>query len=80
MCLHNAVIDCGTLTEIEHRRVSLSFNTAYNSMATYSCDDGYTLVGNNKRECLVTGIWSGNEPFCLGEKSVTLYCLMLVNL
>ena len=40
--------------------------------ATYSCDDGYTLVGSSTQECLVTGEWSGAVPECFRESVYTL--------
>ena len=45
--------------------VSYSSNTKpYNSTATYSCEDGYNLVGDAVRTCLSSGIWSGYSPYC----------------
>ena len=35
-----------------------------NSVAIYSCDDGYSLVGDASRTCLETGLWSGTAPTC----------------
>ena len=37
------------------------------SQAVYSCNNGYTLVGNDMRQCLVDGQWSGVEPSCEGS-------------
>ena len=34
------------------------------SLATYTCNSGYELVGNGIRTCLASGVWSGTEPFC----------------
>ncbi len=46
------------------------------SVATYSCDPGYDLVGQRTRTCqdnnggtVTMGTWSGTSPLCLG----TLY-------
>ena len=30
----------------------------------YSCDPGYTLVGDSTRICQATGNWSGRAPTC----------------
>ena len=37
------------------------------SIATYSCDDGFLLSGSIERECQDNGMWSGNEPLCIGR-------------
>ena len=41
-------------------------NLAVNSgRATYQCDDGYRISGDNSRECGGDGRWSGTLPTCL---------------
>ena len=32
--------------------------------ALYTCDSGFTLIGNNRRVCQANGTWSGQEPVC----------------
>ncbi|KAM9482681.1 beta-2-glycoprotein 1-like [Clarias gariepinus] len=36
----------------------------YRGVITYSCNDGYVLVGANSSECLHTGQWSEPTPQC----------------
>ena len=44
---------------------AVSFTTrTIDSVATYTCDSGYGLMGVNTRICLETGLWSGEEPTC----------------
>ena len=62
-------IDCGSLGDPENGMVSVS-TTTYNSVATYSCNTGYTRTGNVSRTCLDTGLWSGNEPTCSGKPTI----------
>ena len=59
------VVDCGNLMDPANGAVSLT-TTTYNSVATYSCNDGYTLVGDTSRTCLDDGSWSGTAPTCTG--------------
>ena len=61
-----SVIDCGPLGDPPNGEVSVSSKTV-NSTATYSCNTGYTLTGNDMRTCLETGLWSGSEPMCTGK-------------
>ena len=72
MWLHTfpcADVDCGTLGNPANGMVSVS-TTTYNSVATYSCNTGHTLTGDDMRTCLETGLWSNTEPTCTGEFSV----------
>ena len=49
--------------------------------ATYSCIDGYELVGEENRTCLVDGTWTGTEPLCIGcclSLVQDMQCLQLV--
>ena len=34
------------------------------STATYKCNDGYKLIGEDKRTCQNDATWSGREPSC----------------
>ena len=38
-------------------------STLLDSMASYTCDSGYTLVGDAMRTCTVNG-WNGTNPVC----------------
>ena len=43
--------------------------TISGSIASYHCDDGFTIdnEGNTDRVCLSDGNWSGEEPKCLAK-------------
>ena len=59
-------IDCGSLPNPANGVVSLS-DTVFGSVATYSCNDGFTLEGETTRQCEVSGRWSGTPPSCKRE-------------
>ena len=61
------VVDCGILINPTNGQVSHTAGTTYRQKATYSCDAGFNLVGDNIRMCQVAGVWSGNAPTCQGE-------------
>ena len=57
-------VDCGTLTNPVNGQVTHTGRTRFGQTATYSCDTGYILVGDNNRTCQAAGNWSGSEPIC----------------
>ncbi|XP_053397670.1 adhesion G protein-coupled receptor L4-like isoform X2 [Mercenaria mercenaria] len=73
--LENAVCDdCGVLPGQHNGRVNITDGTEYNGTATYSCDEGFQLVGDKTRQCLNTGKWSGLEPSCIRNAVNILKC------
>ena len=38
--------------------------TTAGSVATYTCDNGYTLMGTAERTCRSDGRWEGSIPSC----------------
>ena len=67
------MVDCGDLFGPANGDVSLSSGTTFNSVATYSCSDGYNLVGGDMmRTCLASGSWSGAPSNCAGIISTTI--------
>ena len=45
---------------------NVTFNTEFNSQATYTCDTGFDLLGNNTRTCQADGSWTSTDPTCEG--------------
>ncbi|CAI7992907.1 Sushi, von Willebrand factor type A, EGF and pentraxin domain-containing protein 1 [Geodia barretti] len=82
-CMHDAewsgetpkctMVNCSNLKGPEHGRVSVT-DTTYNSVATYTCNDSYTLVGDHESKCLSSGIWSGVTPICTGQPVDSCSC------
>lgn len=58
-------VDCGALPEVQNGRAATS-ETVFQSVANYSCDNGYNLVGVPSRTCESNAVWSGAEPECKG--------------
>ena len=67
-------VDCGTLTDPDNGSVNHTAGTTFGKTATYSCDTGYSLVGDSTRTCQATGNWSGSAPTCQG---MLLYSIIL---
>ena len=59
-------VDCGNLTDPANGQVNHTAGTSLGQTATYSCDTGYSLVGNSTRTCQAEGNWSGSAPTCQG--------------
>ena len=57
-------IMCPTLPNPENGMVSWT-NLTENGIATYSCNDGFTLEGSEVRICR-EGLWSSEAPLCTG--------------
>ena len=52
---------------------TVTFSTEFNSEATYTCDTGFDLLGNNTRTCQADRRWSGEEPLCECELNNMVY-------
>ncbi len=39
---------------------------AVGSMATYTCDNGFELIGEQSRTCQPNGRWTDKDPICKG--------------
>ena len=74
-------LSCEELSAPEHGEISVApgpnlLSHGQGSVATYSCDQGYALVGQITRTCedtsggtVITGTWSNSPPSCQGRKS-----------
>ena len=65
-------IDCGGLRDPLYGRVDLD-GTTLGSLATYSCNDGFVLEGDQMRKCQSDGQWSGREPVCKSKHTLCNY-------
>ena len=58
------IVDCGGLPNPVNGQARLT-EALLGSVATYTCNSGYVVVGNDTRECLPDGSWSEEEPKCV---------------
>ncbi len=59
------MVDCRLPPTPRNGLVSVFPNTECNSVATYSCDSGYDLVGSNSRMCQTNAEWSMETPIAI---------------
>ena len=59
-------MDCGSLPDPANGQVDHTAGTSLGQTAQYSCNTGYSLVGDGTRTCQATGSWSGSAPTCQG--------------
>ena len=55
---------CGALSAPANGTVSLSNDDLVESIATFSCDEGFVITGPQQLVCLSTGAWSESAPTC----------------
>ena len=55
---------CPALNDPDNGITVVSGNN-FGDTATFSCDPGYTLMGETEATCQSDGTWSTNTPLCL---------------
>ena len=74
LAVRASTVDCGDLPFPENGQVILlNTSTGEQSLAEYSCNEGYMIEGETVRQCQETGIWGGTAPTCVG-KCVYMMC------
>ena len=63
LAICNTVVDCLNLTAPSNGQVSLT-TTTFGSVAMYTCEEGYLVMGSAMRQCQANGNWSEEEPTC----------------
>ena len=58
---------CQELEAPAHGNVTYSNGIAKNSVASFSCQPPYTLLGTQTKTCGSRSTWSGSQPECVGE-------------
>ncbi|XP_072504069.1 complement decay-accelerating factor-like isoform X2 [Notamacropus eugenii] len=58
---------CPHPEDLEHGRIDIPSDILFGSQIVYSCDEGYTLIGDATRHCGISGNrvqWIDDVPFC----------------
>ena len=63
--LYMYTTDCGTLTSPENGNITYSSGTTYMSVASFSCNPGYTKASTVTRTCMADKNWSNATPNCI---------------
>lgn len=58
------IVDCGILDDAPNHGALDVTVTTFGATATYTCDAGYSLIGDSSRTCRADGSWSNATPEC----------------
>ena len=91
--LIHPAIECEPLPDIANGRITYAEDTTPNfdlgTVATYECDDGYYLMGEDQRNCTAgdgssaIGVFEGQAPTCVRKlKLFTLayVCILYIHI
>ena len=59
-------VRCPALESIPNGNLTDSLGH-WGSTVTYTCNEGYSLVGASVRECVYNATWSPQAPMCQGN-------------
>ncbi|XP_055682887.1 sushi, von Willebrand factor type A, EGF and pentraxin domain-containing protein 1 isoform X2 [Lutzomyia longipalpis] len=62
ICQH-APLSCGSPDSLQNTTVT-GKNFSIGATIEYSCAKGLAMIGDNKRHCEASGLWSGSAPTC----------------
>lgn len=65
-----SVVNCGQPESIKFGSVD-ALTTTEDSVAIYTCEDSYQLIGVSVRVCLSSGKWSGKSPVCTSKHQIS---------
>ena len=76
--IHNPLpVVCPSLPALNNGIVSYSDSKLdLGTVATYTCDTGYTLNGGTNRTCESGGVWSGSDLVCQREWNRCFVCVL----
>lgn len=65
-CVVVTAVQCPPPENPRHGK-AIYTSCSYNSVVSYECKYGYTLVGETTRRCGADKKWSGAQPQCKGK-------------
>ncbi len=57
-------VNCGALTDPMNGMVDTSSGTTFMNTATYTCNPGFTVMGDATRMCQDNAMWNSSAPIC----------------
>lgn len=64
-------IDCGSISVPLNGAIAYETDTRLDSIAEFSCERGFRLIGDAARTCLASGDWSLSSPSCKSKRFFT---------
>ena len=64
----SVILACGPLTPPDNGNLAVSVRNVFPSVAQFSCDGGYTVVGSSVLMCTQDGSWNDTSPTCIQGK------------
>ena len=66
-----SAITCSSLGAFANGQITYSTDTTsphdFGTVATFTCNTGFSLSGDSTRICGSGGVWSGSSPVCIGK-------------
>ena len=69
MTLFCKAVNCGNVPAPNFGTVQVT-SLQLNGIATYTCLNGFKLIGAATRTCQTDGTWSGSAPTCQGKATI----------
>ncbi|KAM5148560.1 E-selectin [Mantella aurantiaca] len=57
-------VQCASLLAPKNGQVECNHGTTFNSKCTFSCAEGFEVVGSPNLQCLLSGKWTATVPIC----------------
>ena len=71
-------VRCISRLSIENGMIEYEVPKLQGVRAIYSCNDGYELIGNKFRTCVLTLTWTGHSPMC--KRELYFYVKLMVTI